>query len=49
MVQRDMAYALRCDTCDFDHTVDAESRAYALARDHEAEEGGHFVLIESEQ
>lgn len=49
MVTVDMEYSLTCDSCDFSRTVEAEERAYGLARDHEAEQHRHFVLIESVQ
>jgi hypothetical protein len=42
-----VAYDLRCDTCEFDRTVDGESDAYADAKDHESDNPDHFVLIYS--
>lgn len=40
-----MGYALGCLDCGFEREVDDESRAYALARDHERDHGDHSVLI----
>lgn len=42
-----MEFRLECDTCGFDRTTDDELRAYGLAKEHEAEHGEHFVLIET--
>ena len=40
-----VAYDLKCDTCEFSRTVDAESSAYSAAKDHESDYPDHFVLI----
>ena len=42
-----VAYDLKCDTCEFSRTVDAESSAYSAAKDHESDHPDHFVLIYS--
>lgn len=42
-----MEYRLKCDTCGYDRRIDEERRAYGLAREHEAEHGEHFVLIQT--
>jgi len=42
-------FRLRCDTCEFEHTADDEAGAYSTARNHEATNPAHFVLIEREE
>jgi hypothetical protein len=42
-------FRLRCDTCEFEHAADDEAGAYSTARNHEATNPTHFVLIEREE
>jgi hypothetical protein len=40
-----MGFDVRCDTCDFGRTVDAEWEAYGTASDHEAANPAHCVAV----
>lgn len=41
-----MAYSVECDTCEFMREINDEVTAYSVAKDHEAEYAGHFVMME---